>query len=128
MKDKYIIYFISRTKANMIKFIENKLKENEKNLIEGIIKKLEPVHLATVSRMDENICVVLVRINSQLLLSREIWMQPKNFQCAILYSGGKNLREKTIEKIIRDIIIYGTENIADDVYGFYGDRVLRVFY
>ena len=28
MKDKYIIYFISRTKANMIKFIENKLKEN----------------------------------------------------------------------------------------------------
>ncbi|SCI40929.1 transcriptional regulator SlyA [uncultured Clostridium sp.] len=28
MKDKYIIYFISRTKTNMIKFIENKLKEN----------------------------------------------------------------------------------------------------
>ena len=27
MKDKYIIYFISRTKANMIKFIENKLKK-----------------------------------------------------------------------------------------------------
>ena len=29
MKDKYIIYFIGRTKANMIKFIENKLKEND---------------------------------------------------------------------------------------------------
>lgn len=29
MNDKYIIYFISRTKANMIKFIENKLKENK---------------------------------------------------------------------------------------------------
>lgn len=29
MKDKYIIYFISRTKANMIKFIENKLNEND---------------------------------------------------------------------------------------------------
>ena len=29
MKDKYIIYFISRAKANMIKFIENKLKENK---------------------------------------------------------------------------------------------------
>lgn len=28
MNDKYIIYFISRTKANMVKFIENKLKEN----------------------------------------------------------------------------------------------------
>ncbi len=29
MKDKYIIYFVSRTKANMVKFIENKLKEND---------------------------------------------------------------------------------------------------
>lgn len=29
MNDKYIVYFISRTKANMIKFIENKLKENK---------------------------------------------------------------------------------------------------
>lgn len=31
MNDKYIVYFISRTKANMIKFIENKLKENNLN-------------------------------------------------------------------------------------------------
>jgi DNA-binding MarR family transcriptional regulator len=29
MNDKYIIYFVSRAKANMIKFIENKLKENK---------------------------------------------------------------------------------------------------
>ena len=29
MKDKYIIYFISRTKASMIKFIENKLHQHE---------------------------------------------------------------------------------------------------
>lgn len=34
MNDKYIIYFISRTKANMIKFIENKLKENK---LDGLI-------------------------------------------------------------------------------------------
>ncbi len=31
MNDKYIIYFISRTKAEMIKFIENKLKINGLN-------------------------------------------------------------------------------------------------
>ncbi|WP_278683074.1 MarR family winged helix-turn-helix transcriptional regulator [Paraclostridium bifermentans] len=31
MNDKYIVYFISRTKANMIKFIENKLNENKLN-------------------------------------------------------------------------------------------------
>ena len=28
MNDKYIVYFISRTKANMIKFIDNRLKSN----------------------------------------------------------------------------------------------------
>ena len=43
MNDKYIIYFISRTKANMIKFIENKLKENEKSIklkkAENLIKE-----------------------------------------------------------------------------------------
>lgn len=31
MNDKYIVYFVSRAKANMIKFIENKLKENNLN-------------------------------------------------------------------------------------------------
>ncbi|MFR9070036.1 Regulator of autolytic activity [uncultured Clostridium sp.] len=31
MNDKYIVYFISRTKANMIKFIDNKLKKNNLN-------------------------------------------------------------------------------------------------
>lgn len=34
LKDKYIIYFISKTKASMIKFIQNKLKEH--NLIDLI--------------------------------------------------------------------------------------------
>ena len=29
MNDKYIIFFVSRTKANMIKFIENRLKKNK---------------------------------------------------------------------------------------------------
>ena len=31
MNDKYIVYFISRTKSNMIKFIENRLKSNDLN-------------------------------------------------------------------------------------------------
>jgi DNA-binding MarR family transcriptional regulator len=31
LNDKYIVYFISRTKANMIKFIENRLKCNDLN-------------------------------------------------------------------------------------------------
>ncbi|MVO75334.1 MarR family transcriptional regulator, partial [Paeniclostridium sordellii] len=31
MNDKYIVYFVSRAKANMIKFIENRLKSNNLN-------------------------------------------------------------------------------------------------
>ena len=34
MNDKYIIYFISRTKGHMVKFIENRLKANK---LEGLI-------------------------------------------------------------------------------------------
>lgn len=33
MNDKYIVYFISKTKKKMTKFIENKLKENDINEI-----------------------------------------------------------------------------------------------
>lgn len=33
MKDKYIVYFISRTKAEMIKFIDNKLKKNNLDVL-----------------------------------------------------------------------------------------------
>lgn len=47
MNDKYIIYFISRTKSNMIKFIENKLKEN--NLTELI-----PTHCNVLTSLYES--------------------------------------------------------------------------
>ena len=47
MKDKYIIYFISRTKANMIKFIENNLKENEMCIRDSI--NIGPLKLSNSS-------------------------------------------------------------------------------
>lgn len=68
MNDKYIIYFISRTKSNMIKFIENKLKEN--NLTELI-----PTHGNVLTSLYESdrkltmkeIAKKLAKINRQLL-------------------------------------------------------------
>lgn len=47
MNDKYIIYFISRTKNTMIKFIENKLKEND-------LDDLIPTHGNILTALYEN--------------------------------------------------------------------------
>ncbi|MCU9813094.1 MarR family transcriptional regulator [Paraclostridium sp. AKS81] len=53
MKDKYIIYFISRTKDNMIKFIDKNLKLNNLN-------DLIPTH--------GNILTALYESNGQLTM------------------------------------------------------------
>ena len=63
MKDKYIIYFISRTKANMIKFIENKLKEND-------LTELIPTH--------GNILTALYESDKKLTMKE---IAQKNGQC-----------------------------------------------
>lgn len=47
MEDKYIIHFISKTKANMVKFIENKLKQNG-------LDELIPTHGNILTALYEN--------------------------------------------------------------------------
>ncbi|MCC0648100.1 MarR family transcriptional regulator [Clostridioides sp. ZZV15-6598] len=47
MEDKYIIHFISKTKANMLKFIENKLNKNGLN-------ELLPTHGNILTALYEN--------------------------------------------------------------------------
>ncbi|KPI47406.1 MarR family transcriptional regulator [Clostridioides difficile] len=47
MEDKYIIHFISKTKANMVKFIENKLSQNG-------LDELIPTHGNILTALYEN--------------------------------------------------------------------------
>ena len=52
------------------KYIEGELSISTQKMVEKMIMALKPENLGQVSKMDENICVVLVSQNSNLLLRR----------------------------------------------------------
>ena len=110
------------------KSIMGEVKEIGRQEIENIIMKLKPENLKVVSRMDENICVVLVRLNNELILSKEIWGQPKDFQRALLYCCDKQLPENELKQLLKIILYYGTQNISIDLYNIFGTKVIETFY
>ncbi len=72
MNDKYIIYFISRTKGHMIKFIENKLKLNNLtdlipshgNILTALYESTEKMTMKEISKKigkDKSTVTSLVR-------------------------------------------------------------------
>lgn len=123
---------IEKTPEKLYPILQNyicgKLKPNTQLQVESIIRKLEPEHLGIVSHMDENICVVLVHMNHELLLCKEIWTQPRDFQRAVLHAGSIQLSFKLKKSILVKIMQFGTENIATDIYEFYGDDIFLIIY
>lgn len=109
-------------------YINGKLETKVKTQLEDIIKKLEPRHLSMVSHMDENICVVLIHMNHKLLLCKDLWYQSRDFQRAVLYAGDRKLQPGLKESVLATIVKYGTENIANDIYEFYGDDIFPIIY
>lgn len=45
--------------------------------------------LKRVSNMDEDICIILVHMNQNLILSEDIWASSRKFQISMLYSAGE---------------------------------------
>lgn len=110
------------------KYIVGEVREIGRQEIENIIMKLKPENLKEVSKMDENICVVLVRFNNELMLSKEIWVQPKDFQRALLYCCNRQMPENEMKQLIKLILNYDTQNISMDLYNVFGAKVIEIFY
>lgn len=110
------------------RYISGQLKKNEYSSVENIIMKLKPEDLKKVSQMEENICIVLVHINEELLISKDIWMQPTNFQRMLLYASPRELETNKINKILYIIIENGLENISEDMYNVYGDKIIPLLF
>lgn len=110
------------------KYIHGQLKENGRKEIECIIKNLRAEDLEAVSRMEENICVVLVHINGNLILSKHIWMQPKDFQRTIVHSCNKPISAEVLKELLAVIVQYDSEDIAPDLYFVFGSKVLEQLY
>lgn len=110
------------------KYIYGKLREHTKAEVENLILQLSPDQLNAVSNMDENICVVLVSINKRLILSRDIWMQKKEFQQMLLAAGTENISENDLRKLVLTIVEYDRENITENLYNIYGNTILPFVY
>ncbi len=110
----------------LCKFKEGKLNSSQREIVEEIVTFIKPASLKTVSKMDEDLCVVLVRINPKLLLSKDIWKSNRDFQIMLLYAGGENLDSQLLSKLIERIIYTSEEDVVNECYQLYGDRLLKV--
>lgn len=97
-------------------------------MVEKMIMALKPENLGQVSKMDENICVVLVSQNSNLLLAEEIWKEKIKFQQRILSAGRRDLPDKMLRCLIRKIVKYDKEPISETLYTIYGEKIIPYVY
>lgn len=110
----------------LYRYKEGKLNTSQREIVEEIVIIMKPEALKTVSNMDEDLCVVLVRINPQLLLSKDIWKSNRDFQIMLLYAGGENIDYQLLSKLIECIIYTSKEDVVNECYQLYGDRLLTV--
>lgn len=73
----------------LCKYKNGELKPNVKVVLEKIILVLKANDLKRVSNMDEDICIILVHMNQNLILSEDIWASSRKFQISMLYSAGE---------------------------------------
>ena len=128
MEDKIIRNSPEKLYSILKKYIAGKVTDNEKQIIESIIIKLKPENLKVVSQMDENICMVLVKMNSNFLLSKEIWEQSKDFQRALIYCCDSQLPDEKVKKLIKLILYNDVQNVSIDLYNVFGTKIIKLFY
>lgn len=107
-------------------YITGELSSRKRDILDSVIGKLTPDSLKIVSRMDENICCVLVFKNYNLLLSKDVWQKPKRFQQALLHAGSLNGNDNLFLKSLLLLIIHeDSENVAEDLYCILGDELFE---
>lgn len=107
----------------LLKYKEGKLNGKQKKIIEETVSVIKPNDLKNISQMEEDLCVVLVRINPELLLSPDIWRLNRDFQIMLLYAGGKDIDFQLFSRLIETIFFTNNENIVEECYRLYGNRL-----
>lgn len=103
---------------------EGKLKQNEKEIVEDIVSHLKPEAFKQVSRMNEDISVILIHMNQKLLLSEDIWKKERSFQVMLLYAGGEWNDLQSLKDLLYLIIKKGSADISNECYSIYGDSII----
>lgn len=126
LSEQYLDGDLEKLYSMLCKYKEGKLNSSQREIVEEIVTVMKPAALKTVSKMEEDLCVVLVRINPKLLLSKDIWKSNRDFQIMLLYAGGENLGSQLLSKLIETIIYTSEENVVNECYQLFGDRIITV--
>lgn len=110
----------------LCKYKEGKLKRNSQEFLEKIISNLKPKDLKRVSQMNEDLCVILVRLNPNLLLSEDIWKEKREFQITLLYSSGRWNDLLRVKKLLKLLIKKYKADVANEMYNIYGEEIIPI--
>lgn len=110
------------------RYIAGELPTHIFESVENMIQELSPNVLREVSRMNRNICFVLIRKNTELLLCPDIWQQPKDFQQEMICAINQSLKPDQLQRLLCIILRVDVENIAEDLYRVFGEKMLPTLY
>lgn len=126
--------------SNMWGDSKYKAKETFKNLItkdingfgEELIKAfatiVKPNELPELTDMDLGACNLLVNLNAEYAMCKEIWNQSKDFQAEILNCiDEENLNQSVVVSILENIFVNSNECLFDQVYRKFGKKAIRIF-
>lgn len=105
---------------------ERRLNVDQRKIVEAIVAELNPSNLRAVSKMDEDLCVVLIRMNQKLLLSDDIWKLNRDSQIMMLYASGEFTDSRYISDIIQKIVFLSEENIVNECFEIFGSALFDV--
>lgn len=125
MNDKYIVYFISKTRKKMIKFIEKKLKEKGlKDLVPAYGNiltvlydnngKLSMNEISKLIGKDKSTVTLLVNKLSKLgYVKKEKCKEDKRITYVIITTKGKEIEEK-FDDISKEVYLTAYKNFSDE--------------
>lgn len=122
--DKILAGSLENLYPILCRYKEGMLKQNQKEIVENIVLGLKPMDLKRVSKMNEDICVVLVCMNHKLLLSEDIWKADRAFQIMLLYAGGEWNDLQSLKELLHLIIEKDKYNVSNECYSTYGDSII----
>ena len=109
------------------KYIHKKLNDNAEKIMQEIVTLLQPEDLIEIFGMDENICLVLLRMNPNLLMCADIWKQKRDYQLEML-NCVKGRTVENQEKMLGRIIDNTREDIGQEVYEIFGKSLVHFLY
>lgn len=108
----------------LCRYKEGKLKAKSQEFLNKIVLALKVSDFKRVSHMDEDICIILVHMNHDLLLSEDIWKSNRDFQVTMLYAAGKWKDSLRVNKLLKLIIHDYKANVVDELYSIYGNEII----